>query len=308
MKIKKILNDYYLYLQNERNFSPNTIEAYVRDIVDFFIFIKTNNIIEDYNIEHIDKFVIRLYLNNLFSKNLTNTSISRKIYSLKAFFNYLKYVGLIEKNPMHLISNIKTEKKLPEYLSEHDMNELLTNIMNDPSKLPKNKFLALRDKLIIELFYNTGIRCSELLNLKVSDINFYELVIKVLGKGRKERIVPFSKNLLELFRQYINQWEILKMTKKIKTDFLIINYKGEHLSRYGLQKIVHKYLMFAASANHLSPHLLRHTFATHLLNNGADIRAVKELLGHSSLSTTQIYTHISIDKLKKIYKLAHPRA
>lgn len=308
MILDEYLDEFQKFLKFERNYSPNTIHAYLNDISQFIEYLDENQLVDDDSQKIPDKFAINLFFNEIAGLKLKNNSISRKRFAINSFFKFLKYRGLIDKNPMDLIPPIKEEKNLPYFLSEDETKKALTEVVVATESKPKNRFLALRDEIIMELLYNTGIRCSELLSMNQNSIDFFHRFIKVLGKGNKERIIPFSDSLVNLLQEYINQWELKKMVGKVTTDKLIVNYKGSSLSRTSLFKTVKKYLIQASTQQKLSPHILRHSFATHLLNNGADIRSVKELLGHSSLSTTQVYTHTSIEQLKKVFNQAHPRA
>ncbi len=299
------IDDFRRYLTIERNYSPHTIKNYIADITACFQYLSDQNYIRDEQVELIDKFVLRIYINYLSQRKLKKSSISRKIASLKTFYRFLKTRHVIRDNPTSHIAAIKKEKRLPEYIDENEMFQLFNQVLNEEANHPKDPFLILRNQLIFELLYSTGIRCSELLGLSQLSVDFYHQQIRVLGKGAKERIVPFGDAARKKLEQYLTPW---RSRRQGDHNFLFINYRGTPLSRVSLEKIVHRYLIKVSQAKRLSPHILRHSFATHLLNNGADLRAVKELLGHASLSTTQIYTHISIDKLKAIYKQAHPRA
>lgn len=308
MQTEQALQYFRDYLAIERNYSHYTIEWYSADLNEFFDFLEHQDLLPDHSTEHVDKFSVRLFLNHLNQNKLQKSSISRKIASLRAFFKYMNYRGYLTANPMKQIAGIKKDKKLPECISENELHDLFTRVLIDPDQNPRNIFLSKRNRAIFELFYSTGIRCAELLGMTLKSIDSYHRQIKVLGKGSKERIIPFGDSTYQALKDYVEIWEMWRLQNRLHCEYLFVNYKGGWLSRVGLEKMIHHYLIKVSLAKKLSPHILRHSFATHLLNNGADLRAVKELLGHSSLSTTQIYTHLSIDKLKEIYKQAHPRA
>lgn len=294
--MSNILDKFIEYLKYEKNYSEYTIKNYLLDLEQFTNFCNTNNISK---FEKIDYQFIRKYLNFLYEKKYTSKSICRHISSLRKLFKFLENKKIINENPMILVSNPKIEKKLPKYLNYIDIDIFL----NTPDK---NTVLGLRNALILELLYSTGIRVSELSNIKLKDINFVEREIKILGKGSKERIVIFGNTCLNLLNDYINNSRLKLMTKS--NEYLLLNKNGNKLSVRGIQLIVEKTLEESSIKYNISPHTLRHTFATHLLDAGADLMSVKELLGHDSLSTTSIYTHISNEKLRQVYLNSHPRA
>lgn len=294
--MKNIIEEFTQYLKYEKNYSEYTINNYNIDLNQFIIFCDENNI-KTY--KEVDYQFIRKYLNFLYEKKYTSKTICRHISSLRKLFKYLEQKKQIKENPMLLVSNPKVTKKLPKYLNYVDIDILL----NTPDK---TDVLGLRNALILELLYSTGIRVSELSNIKIEDINFNEREIRVLGKGSKERIVVFGKICLELLNDYINNSR--KNLLKENNEYLLLNKNGNKLSVRGIQLIVENILKQSSIKYNISPHTLRHTFATHLLDAGADLMSVKELLGHDSLSTTSIYTHISNEKLRQVYLNAHPRA
>lgn len=294
--MKNIIEEFTQYLKYEKNYSEYTINNYSIDLNQFIIFCDNNNI-KTY--KEVDYQFIRKYLNFLYEKKYTSKTICRHISSLRKLFKYLEQKKQIKENPMLLVSNPKVTKKLPKYLNYVDIDILL----NTPDK---TDVLGLRNALILELLYSTGIRVSELSNIKIEDINFNEREIRVLGKGSKERIVVFGKICLELLNDYINNSR--KNLLKENNEYLLLNKNGNKLSVRGIQLIVENILKQSSIKYNISPHTLRHTFATHLLDAGADLMSVKELLGHDSLSTTSIYTHISNEKLRQVYLNAHPRA
>lgn len=284
------------YLKYEKNYSDYTINNYLIDLNQFIQFCDENNV-KKYN--EIDYQFIRKYLNFLYEKKYSSKTMCRHISSLRKLFKFLEKNGIITDNPMILVSNPKIPKKLPKYLNYTDI-ELLLNTPN------KEEVLGLRNAFVLELLYSTGIRVSELSNIKINDINFNEREIRILGKGSKERIVLFGKQCKDLLNEYINKSR--NKLLKDNNEYLLLNKNGNKLSVRGIQMIVEKTLKESSIKYNISPHTLRHTFATHLLDAGADLMSVKELLGHDSLSTTSIYTHISNEKLRQVYLNSHPRA
>lgn len=284
------------YLLFQKRYSKHTIIAYKKDVEDFFLFI--NNTYDSVDVKLITSAMIRTWLANLKEKDITSKSINRKISSLKSFFKFLMKEGIIDATPMSTIISPKINKRLPVYVEEKDMQTLFEYV-----EFPDN-YAGQTERLIMELFYNTGFRVSELINLKISQVDFSNNYIKVLGKGNKERIIPVQVNLLNGLKAYINK----KTTEEQSKDLIFISEKGKPLYAKQVYNIVKKYLTLVTTVQKKSPHILRHSFATHLTNNGADLNAVKELLGHSSLAATQVYTHNSIEKLKEVFKKAHPKA
>lgn len=286
------------YIRFEKRYSENTIRSYEIDLIQFreFISIKSNND------ELLPKYQdIRSWIVNLSEKGISAISINRKISSLKSYVKFLMKQGYILKNPMLKITLPKSKKRLPEFVQEEQMNNL------DDSTLFTDDFLGMRDRFMIELFYNSGMRLSELINLKHGDINFDRNNIKILGKGNKERIVPINNYIINMYKLYYN-----KKTEKAfpcnANDFIFVLDNGEKLYPNFVYRKIKYYLGLVSQLDKRSPHVLRHSFATHMLNNGADLTAIKELLGHTSLVATQVYTHNTFTKIKTIYKQAHPRA
>ena len=273
------------YLKYERGFSDYTIKSYRIDLKEFYDFAKEENIDID---------LVRKYLRELYEKKYSNRSISRKVSSLKSYFKYLESEGIIKDNFMRLISNPKIEKTLPNYLNYEDLEKLL----DFPDK--NNKY-GLRDALILEMLYSSGIRVSELSNMKVKDIDFNEKKILILGKGNKERYVYFGSKCMNLLNKY------LELDHR-DSPYLLIGKRTEKLNEREIRSIVTETAKKAGISVHVTPHTLRHTYATHMLNDGADLKSVGDLLGHESLSTTQIYTHVSNERLRQVYLSAHPRA
>jgi integrase/recombinase XerC len=291
------INTFLTQLAEEKHYSENTILAYGRDLHQFAEFLRQviDPPVVDWN--STGKEHIRLFLADLIRHGLSKKSAARKLASIRAFFHYLHRQNQIPFNPSASVKAPKLDKHLPEFMSEKEMHQALTRI---DTSTPA----GCRDRALIELFYGTGMRLSELGSLDVDGINFSSSTVRVLGKGNKERILPVGTGTLRMIQKYLTQRD----TFRPKDDALFLNLRGNRLSNRSIQTIVNKWLSRISEKKKLSPHVLRHSFATHLLDNGADLRAVKELLGHSSMSTTQIYTHVTVDRLKKVYKQAHPRA
>lgn len=281
--MKEVQVDKFLFfLKNELNYSEFTIKSYQLDLTDFFEYIKKSKI----NYLRINNNEVRGYLKYLDSCNLKNSTISRRISTLRTFYNYLLDEGVVESNVFHNVKNPKLEKKLPNYLNYNEIEELLESIDITNTE-------GLQRRLLIEMFYSTGCRVSEMINVKLKDIDFTNKTIRIMGKGSKERIVYFGDYASKYLEEYLKKFEV--------KDYLFINKKQEKLSVSEVELIIKDIMKHISIKTHVTPHTLRHTFATHLLNNGADIKTVQELLGHANLSTTGIYTHISSDRLKDIY-------
>ncbi len=294
MQIEAFVN----YISFERRYSKHTILSYSTDLEQFRLFLKDHFGKEEIpSATHIE---IRSWMVSLMEEKISPRSINRKISTLKSFFKFMIRKGVVTKNPLAKVLNPKTAKRLPVFVEKTNMEQLLKNIQFS------DDFEGFRDKTILDILYNTGIRRSELLGLKDTDIDSYNSQIKVLGKGNKERIIPISPQLIESIKNYIHIKKEFVINEQ--SSSLFVTKKGKPLQPIQVYHLVKKYLSMVTSIEKKSPHVLRHTFATHLMNNGADINAVKELLGHSSLAATQVYTHNTIDKLKSIYKQAHPKA
>lgn len=278
----KEVDSFLHYLKEELNYSEYTIKNYQLDLTDFFKYVNASNI-DFLNIENIH---VRGYLKYLDTCNLKNTTISRRISALRTFYNYLLEKGFVKSNIFLNVKNPKLEKKLPNYLNYTEIEELLASIDTSNSE-------GLERRLLIEMFYSTGCRVGEMVNVKISDIDFYNKTIKVMGKGSKERIVYYGDYASKYLEDYLKN--------KDRKGYLFTNKKGEKLTIEEVEYIVRDIMKHISIKTHVTPHTLRHTFATHLLNNGADIRTVQELLGHANLSTTGIYTHVSSDRLKDVY-------
>lgn len=291
------LEAFISYLSLEKNYSPHTVAAYKKDIEEFTVFA-----FKRYGLDTIDGIaypIIRSWIIKLVGKGITNRTVNRKIASLKAYYKFMQGIGIVASNPLAKHKALKTKKKLEVPFSELEMDAILKEIPFD------NNFEGLRDKLLIELLYATGIRRAELINIKLEDFNGAKTTLKVLGKRNKERIIPIVPAILPLLSSYLRTRSELQVT--IDGDFLFLTKSGDKIYETLVYRVINKYLGMVSSKVKKSPHILRHTFATHLLNHGADLNAVKELLGHSSLASTQVYTHNSIAELKKVYASAHPR-
>jgi integrase/recombinase XerC len=285
------------YLQFEKRYSPKTIEAYRVDLSQF----------EDYLLKSYESTpaaatyaMVRSWLVTLSQADLSSPSINRKVACLRSFFKFLLKEGAITKNPMQKVRVLKTAKKLPQFVDEKEMQSLLDRTGFDDS------FSGLRDQLVLELLYGTGMRLAELISLDEKRVNLRDRTLKVLGKRNKERVIPFTDSLAALITAYIHK-TVAEFPDKPKSPLLLTD-QGQPMYPMFVYRLVKKYLQLTPSVEKKSPHVLRHTYATHLLNQGAEINAVKDLLGHSSLAATQVYTHNSIEKLKKVYQQAHPKA
>lgn len=292
-------DDFMKYLEFEKRYSIHTITSYRNDIQQFIDFTNENKPEESIHEICTNHKTIRGWLVFLLEKGIVEKSVNRKVSSLKSFYKYLEKNQIIKANPIDKIITPKIKKKLPVFVQSDKMDFLLD------SEIFTSDFEGIRDRLVIEIFYFTGVRRAELINLKTSDVNKSNLTIKVLGKRNKERIIPFSPVLLTLINNYE---QIRNEMFPLSIDSFFVTHKGEPLYPKLVYRIVNKYLTLVTTIKKTSPHVLRHTFATQMLNNGADLNAIKEILGHANLSATQIYTHNTFEKLNKVYKQAHPRA
>ena len=298
--MEKVVEGFVAYISKEKRFSQHTVTAYTNDLQQFIDYLRDG--LEIQAIREVDHHDIRSWIISILEdEKLQAVSVNRKISCLRSFYKYLVRNELMTKNPMERISSLKTKKKLPLFLEQGQMENLLDQMEFG------GDFPGVRDKLLIELLYCTGMRRAELVGLKSSNVNFHKGELKVLGKRNKERIIPLSNTVLNLIEDY----EHLRSTHflgPIEDEFLLVNDHGKQMSDGFVYRKVNRYLRLVTTIEKKSPHILRHTFATHMLNNGADLNAIKELLGHANLSATQVYTHNSIEKLTQIYKQAHPRA
>ena len=293
----ELINDYLSFIEVEKNYSKETVLNYGIDLETFREYLVNTKIsnFRDVNYDNLRKYLV--FLSN--DKKYSNKSISRHISSLHSFYNYLMDEGVINNNPMNLINSPKKEIRLPNYLTNNELEDI-------ESAINTNTLLGKRDALIFEMFYSTGIRLHELVNIRISDMDFNEKKIKIFGKGSKDRYVLYGSKCDSLLEDYLNNARGTFMKKPI--DYLFLNMHGEQISTSGIEFITKKILNNSGLNVKLTPHVLRHTFATHMLNDGADLMTVKELLGHSNLSTTGIYTHVSNEHLRKEYLSSHPRA
>lgn len=287
------------FIRFEKRYSQNTVIAYEKDISQFCNFI--SQIYQIDSIEQVKHSMIRSWIISLTNEKITSRSINRKLSALKTYFRFLLKEKIVSENPLLKITPPKTGKTLPEFISKDKMDDLFNEIHFEEN------FTGIRDKLILEMFYYTGMRLSELVNLTNNDIDIPNQRIKVLGKRNKERYIPFIKSLEISLKSY-TQIRNKEVEIGEQNDFFFVTEKGKKIYKKLVYRIVNLYLGQVSTLQKKSPHVLRHTFATHMLNNGADLNAIKELLGHANLSATQVYTHNTIENLKTIYKQAHPRA
>jgi len=293
MEIFQLAEEYLSHVKNIKRYSDNTVKAYTEDINSFLLYCENYNKLE---LENISEKFVKSYLMTLTESNLEKKSISRKLSTLRGLFKYAFNQKYINNNPISLISNPKSKRKLPEITT----TESILEVYKEADKHEKNSILI---KTIFEILYGCALRVSELCSLNINDLDLHQKTIKVKGKGNKTRIVPVGDESVIIIKEYLRTRESLNPNSP-----LLINKNGNRIySRY-VHRIVNKYLSKVTEIKKKSPHVLRHSAATHMLDNGADLRAVKEILGHENLSTTQIYTHVSIERLKKAYKKAHPKS
>lgn len=297
IKMESYVNQFINYLDVERGLAQNTLESYGRDLHQFENYLQIGNMgmLKDSN-----RSTIITYLSSLQSKGRAVSTISRNLAAIKSFYQYLVRERYLENDPAAKLESPKIEKKLPKVLTISEVEELL----KQPSSLLPT---GLRDKAMLELLYATGIRVSELISLNISDINLEMGYIKCYGKGAKERIIPLGSIAVKCVQDYLNKGRS-KLIRTYEEAALFVNHHGNRLTRQGFWKIIKKYAHEAAIDKEITPHTLRHSFATHLLENGADLRSVQKMLGHADISTTQIYTHVTNNHLKEVYDKTHPRA
>lgn len=300
-KLGKQIEQFLLYLHVEKNASQHTVTSYLADIEDFVEFAELQGVSEAL-FANVTPIIIRAYLNNMKMKNYARRTIARRIASLRSFYRFLCREDIIPNNPITSIHTPKLDKKLPVILDDSEINDLLA--------LPAMDDLGRRDLAVLELLYASGVRVAELVRLSISDVDYENRFILVYGKGAKERIVPIGRKAASAVSFYLSGARPRLYSKHRGTPHykLFVNSKGGPLTDRSIRRIVGKYVDILALAKNVSPHTIRHTFATHLLNHGADLRSVQEMLGHVNLSTTQLYTHVSKERLKAIYFNAHPRA
>jgi integrase/recombinase XerC len=299
--MQKLISAYLSYLEHERNFSQHTIVSYAHDLAQYYSFLKETYPVLIESHDDTDNGVIRDFLGLLLDSGLSKKSVVRKLSSLRSFYKFLVRKKIMRQNPALNIVTPKVEKKLPQFVDVGSMEKILA--------LPEtDTFPGARDSVMLELFYGSGIRRAELIGLDIDDVDERSQTIKVTGKGNKQRIIPFTKAAKKSIQHYLVFRKEIVTQSDSKEHALLLNNKGSRMTPSSVNTLVKKYLSGATELQKKSPHVLRHSFATHLLDNGADILAVKELLGHESLSTTQIYTHVTVERLKKIYQQAHPKA
>lgn len=286
--MERYIEKFIRYIEIEKNYSKHTILNYRLDLEDFKKFLG------DLELEKVEYLTLRKYLGVLKERKLGTRTINRKLSALRSFFRFLTREGYLKTNPTTSISSPKQERHLPLFLTEEEVTKLIEAVHPEDER-------GLRDKAILEALYSTGIRVSELVGLNTAGVDFIGGIVKVMGKGKKERIVPIGDTAITAIRAYLGK-------RKKQSDILFLNKNGKRLSDRGVRNIVKNYIRIASIKQGVSPHTLRHSFATHLLNRGADLRSIQELLGHVNLSTTQIYTHLTTEKLKSVYDKAHPRA
>lgn len=302
--MQNFITTFLRHIESERSYSPHTVASYEDDLRQFHGFLQRHFSDSSFSPSSIDKLTIRLFLHDLVDQGFSRRSIARKLACVKSFFRYMKRTGIVNVNPTATVAAPKPEKTLPTVLNE----SAAAALMQQPdSRTPEGS----RDRAILELFYGTGIRLSELIGLNWEDINFEDGTIRVTGKGSKQRIIPLGRAASRALQAYSRtRSEILAGGSSDQTGghSVFITARGKRLQPKSVNVLMNKYIARVSEVTKKSPHVLRHSFATHLLDRGADVRAVKELLGHESLSTTQIYTHVGVERLKKIYAQAHPKA
>ena len=293
-----LIEKFIEYIKIEKNYSVNTLSAYKKDLMEFQVFIKDNY--DKYVIENVEYKIIRSWIVLLVNKNLSNRSINRKVSSLKSFYKFLVKTDTINSSPLIAHSPLKQSKKIQVPFSKDEIGALLD------SDFFKSDYKGVLQKTIISFFYFTGVRRIELINLKTSDINMNSYTIRIMGKRNKERIIPMLPKLKESINEYLK----IKSQEfnNVISDYLFISKSGIQLSEKYVYRTVNEYFKLVSPKVKKAPHVLRHSFATHLINEGADINSVKELLGHSSLSATQVYSHTSMERIKEVFKNSHPRA
>ncbi len=294
-RLEVVASEFFEYLSSEKNASANTISSYKRDIEEFIAFLKVRKV------DDISSQEVRRWLSYLVKKGLKRTSISRKLSSLKSLFKFLVRDGLSTKNPAEPVSFPVKARPLPKCLTMKEAKRIL-------ERNESNDFLGTRNRAIKELLYGTGIRVSELVGLNLVDINFHSEFIKVCGKGKKERIVPFGEAAKKAMLNYLPEREALLKRRKIEEEAFFLNRMGKRLSQRSVQRLTERLGLNLSIHSQLTPHVFRHSMASHLLESGADLRSIQKLLGHASISTTQIYTHLDMKRLKEIFDSAHPRA
>jgi integrase/recombinase XerC len=292
-----LMESFLQYLQYEKNYSSHTVESYRNDLCQFKDFVSGES---DFDPEQIDSVWVRRWMVSLMDAGYSALSVNRKLSALKSFFKYLCKHKYLNTSKIKSVKGPKTSKPIPHFVTDLDMNKLLSDLEDDDA------FVGERDKAILDVFYTTGVRCAELVGLKNGDVDFSSQMLKVNGKRNKQRLIPFSENLKAVLQSYKNIRD--EEVESLSVDAFFVRKTGQALSNSIVYGIVNRRLSEIPNLSKKSPHVLRHTFATSMLNNGADLNAVKELLGHASLSSTEVYTHTTFEELKKVYHQAHPRA
>lgn len=297
--MENILKEFIGYLKNIRKYSNYTVINYSHDISDFYNFLNNKKVLYT----NVNYNLIKEYLMVLYNQKLSRNTIARRLSSLRSFYKYLLNNNYVQSNPFKLVSSPKKEKRLPKYLGINELEDIFRSIDTSNS-------LGQRDSVIMEILYATGIRCSELINIKIKDVDFNKKEIKVMGKGKKERLVEFGDYCYKSMKLFIDDGRksLINKNKLLDHDYLVINNNGKKITTRGVAKVIDKLIEKASINKHVTPHMLRHTFATHLINEGCDLLTVQELLGHESLESTAIYTHVSNEHLRKVYLKCHPRA
>jgi len=301
--MKPLVRKYLTYLAMERQYSTHTVTAYQNDLNQFVDFLQDHFRKEPLRPDSVDTDLVRRFLRSLFDNGFSKKSIARKLSSVRSFYRFLLFRGLARENPAEVVVSPKLEKRLPVFLDERSMERML----DAPNRTDRD---GIRDAAVLELLYSTGIRLGELIRLNLDDMDFANRTVKVLGKGKKHRLVPFGKKACDSVRAYLSRRrEFLRPeTPREDRQAVFLSARGLRIYAKAVHQIVKRYITQVSEVEKTSPHVIRHSFATHLLNRGADLRAVMELLGHESLSTTQLYTHVTVDRLKKVYRQAHPKA
>jgi integrase/recombinase XerC len=305
--MRKYIDDFLQHLKYERNLSEHTLRNYEIDLVQFHDHIAPPDALghrREVDVRAIDNLTIRDFLATLYEQQKKKSSIHRKVAALRTFFRFLCREGVLEANPARLVSSPRVERKLPNHLTIEEMVKFIETPDTET-------VLGQRDRAILELLYASGVRVSELVGLNLIDVDFTNQTVRVKGKGRKERIVPFGEHARRALEAYLSvRGELLVEADPEQLDPLavFVNYQGTRITTRSVGRMIDKYVKMCADIHHISPHSLRHSFATHLLDAGADLRTIQELLGHARLSSTQVYTHVSMDKLMEVYDKAHPKA
>jgi integrase/recombinase XerC len=300
--MESYLRRFVLHLSLERNLSDHTISAYENDLKQFIEFLRRELGCRKPRVKHIDKLSIRHYMKYLGERGLKGSTMRRKLAAIRCFVKYLAIRERVKVSPVLSVKMPRMEKRLPSFMERSEMRALFDNFNGDDLR-------GQRDLAILETFYSSGVRLGELHAVDVSDVDLFSGTLKVKGKGRKERIVPIGTMAAGAVKRYLlKRAGFLKSKRRMSEPALLVNKFGRRLSRRGIQRVVRRYLQRVCSDKQISPHVLRHTFATHMLDAGADLRAVQELLGHASLSSTQVYTHVTTQRLREVYSRAHPRA